>query len=204
MKSTFRMRARSSTANALMQTSRHEGCPVCMAIGEEMVRVMDGWNYEGFSDVQLRQQWRHAQGFCPLHTWQLAEKNNAFQLALIYHEIVEDLLDQEDAALATLRHSVAPSSGGWRSWLERWGLLRPSHHPSPAPSSPTCFFCGHRQHLEQRYGETLVALLESDGAPDWLAQSTGLCRRHMQQAVSTAQAEPSSPHWVDERRVAHH
>ncbi|WP_201386212.1 hypothetical protein [Ktedonobacter sp. SOSP1-85] len=81
------LRAHSASEHALVQASCHEGCPVCAAIGEGMARVMGGWNYEGFSDGQLRRQWRRDQGFCPLHTWQLAEKNNAFQLALIYHEI---------------------------------------------------------------------------------------------------------------------
>jgi hypothetical protein len=82
----------SRDADSLRAAFTPEGCPICTVVLEYMNLAMDTWNYEGFTDVEHRHALIRSRGFCPLHTWQLAQRNNAFQLALIYREVLTDLL----------------------------------------------------------------------------------------------------------------
>lgn len=184
-KQTLEQLARSATAQTLREASQREGCPICTAVGETMKRLQDSWCYDGFTDVRLRQQLIRDQGFCALHTWQLAELNSAFPLALIYKDVLEDLLAQEAAAVA----STPSPLRGWRRWFARRDA------PRQAPSTPACFFCQHRQRLEQSHVEVMVILLEGEEARGWFSHSTGLCRQHMQQA--SAFAQQSAPRSAD-------
>ncbi|HEY7414560.1 MAG TPA: DUF6062 family protein, partial [Ktedonobacteraceae bacterium] len=92
---------RSREAEALQKACQQEGCPVCTVVLEHIDMVMNTWNYEGFTDVEHRQKVAQARGFCPLHTWQLAQRNNAFPLAVIYENVLaamEQEMQQKQAS----------------------------------------------------------------------------------------------------------
>src|SRR6266568_3133142 len=86
-------RDRSSEAEALRTACQHEGCPICSVILERIAQPMNTWSYEGFTDVEHRQEVMRVRGFCPLHTWQLTQRNNAFQLGVVYENILSVLVE---------------------------------------------------------------------------------------------------------------
>ncbi len=97
---------RSRDAATLRAAYGREGCPVCLVMLEYMEHAMGGWEFEGFTDMEHRHQLIRSRGFCPLHTWQLAQRNNAFQLALVYNEVLTDVLQELDL------DGSNPSTGG--------------------------------------------------------------------------------------------
>jgi hypothetical protein len=174
-------RDRSSEAEALQAACRNEGCPVCTVVLAGVARAMDTWSYEGFTNVGHRQEVMRARGFCPLHTWQLAQRNNAFQLGVVYENILSALLEElEDEE----KRAAAKKAG--RNWpREIKQLLQPGSPPEQ--DSPhlyeQCTFCKLQASTEKRLIERLVGLLQSEEAMSvLLSQSTGLCRVHFAQA----------------------
>ncbi len=87
---------RSRDSDSLRAACEREGCPVCTVVLEYLERLIDNWEYEGFSDVAHRYELIRSRGFCPLHTWQLAQRSNGFRLGLIYNEILTDVEQQLD------------------------------------------------------------------------------------------------------------
>ena len=83
----------SRDAASLRAACEHEGCPVCTLVFESVQHFMDTWQYEGFTDVEHRHLLIQSRGFCPLHTWQLAQSNAPFQLAVVYQEVLTEILD---------------------------------------------------------------------------------------------------------------
>ncbi|HKF38469.1 MAG TPA: hypothetical protein VKB35_16345, partial [Ktedonobacteraceae bacterium] len=100
-----------------------EGCPVCTAVLEYIKQSIDNWEYEGFTDVAYRHQLIRSRGFCPLHTWQLAQHPNAFMLGLIYNEVLTDVLhdlDRDYSGLPSPEVGASKRMPGWTAWWRRW------------------------------------------------------------------------------------
>ncbi len=166
----------SSEAEALRRACEQEGCPVCTVVQEQMSRAMDTWSYDGFTDVEQREKVTRARGYCPLHTWQLAQRNNAFQLAVVY----ENILSTMDEDLERQRLSLPQENGG-RDWLlgvRQLFQAGPAMPTSAAHLYEQCPFCRAREGIERRLTERLVALLQHSDMAERLRQSNGLCRIH--------------------------
>ena len=177
----------SHEAAALRAACAREGCPVCIVVLESMERAMESWSYEGFTDAEHREELIRARGFCPLHTWQLAQRNNTFQLAVIYREALTDMVAELDHGAGEQRLARAP---GWIAGVKR-KLRKESLSPSPTETTllyTSCPFCRSRANSEQRLIQTLVRLLASEEAHTLLDQSPGLCRLHFLFACEYAKA----------------
>jgi hypothetical protein len=174
---------RSRDADSLRAAFGREGCPVCIVVLESMQLAMDGWQYEGFTDVEQRHELIRSRGFCPLHTWQLAQHNTAFQLALVYSGVLPDVLARlkQDAA----RHSIPERPSRWSRWWKRWTRRPATTYAEPA--FERCPFCRSRASVEQRLISTLLELLLSEEIRGLLSQSTGLCLLHFTQAHARAE-----------------
>jgi hypothetical protein len=178
--------SRSRDADSLRAAMGREGCPVCTVVLESIERYMDTWQYEGFTDVEQRHQLIVSRGFCPLHTWQLAQRHNALQLALVYREVLTDLLadlEADQKKSRTARERKSGSDSPWSSLRRRRG--------SPAktmPAGQNCPLCRVRADAEQRLLETLLEQLQVEEVRALLSQSTGLCLLHFNQARSLAES----------------
>jgi Family of unknown function (DUF6062) len=188
------MRQRKSTdhsgeAEALQRACQQEGCPVCTVVLAQVTRAMETWSYDGFTDVEQREKVTRARGFCPLHTWQLAQRNNAFQLAIVYENILSTLNEDIDQQ----RQSLPPESAG-RDWLMEIKHLfqaGPAMLPDPMHMYELCPFCQARENIEQRLTGRLLTLLQQDDMASRLRQSTGLCRLHY--ALACQRADVHAP-----------
>ena len=176
---------RSRDAEALRAAYGREGCPVCLVTLEYMEHTMDSWEFEGFTDVEHRHQLIRSRGFCPLHTWQLARRHNAFRLGLIYSEVLTDVLQELDA----------DSTGGpKRESIWNRGWRKKSRQDDIRPAFEDCPFCQSRATAQERLISTLIQLLNAEEERSLLTSSTGLCLTHFAQARQFA--EEHSPETV--------
>lgn len=176
---------RSRDSDFLRAAFGREGCPVCTAVLEYVEQSIDNWEYEGFTDVAYRHQLIRSRGFCPLHTWQLAQRPNAFMLGLIYNEVLTDVLhdlDRDYSGLPSPEVSAPKRMPGWKGWWRRW-----HHQTDVEPRFEQCPLCRSRTSAEERLTSTLVHLLRSEEIRTLLSQSTGLCLVHFTQARQEAE-----------------
>lgn len=175
----------SGDAEALQVALTQEGCPICTIILEAMQRSMDSWQYEGFTDAENRQEVVRSRGFCPLHTWQLAQLNIPFQLGIVYRDILADILtsfnhDQNAATGTCGSRTRSPLALWWGKWR------RKTTAANVEEAHAQCPFCRIRANVEWRLITTLLELLRSEEMQMLLRQSTGLCLLHFEQTRTLA------------------
>jgi hypothetical protein len=130
---------RSRNGDSLRVACEREGCPVCTVLLEYVERSIDSWEFEGFSDVAHRYELIRSRGFCPLHTWQLAQRSNGFKLGLIYNEIltnVEQQLDHDYRRLVAANDAVMKRESGLMRWRRTW--FHRGDRRTNGSRSPTC------------------------------------------------------------------
>lgn len=175
---------------SLRAACKREGCPICTLVIESVQHFMDTWQYEGFTDVEHRHLLIQSRGFCPLHTWQLAQNKAPFQLAVIYQEVLTEILDdlnRDTHTLTTVSPDEAAPETAWKKLWKRKG--RP--HKTIGPAYDRCPICRIRAAAEERFTGTLLEHLPSQEMRTLLSQSTGLCLQHFAQA--RRRAESSDP-----------
>lgn len=166
---------RSREAEALRAAYEREGCPICLVVLEYVEMAMGSWEFEGFTDVEHRHQLIRARGFCPLHTWQLAQRHNAFPLALVYNEVLTDVLQElDDTGSIPSTGAGAPKHGLF--WNRGWS--KKGRTDDIRPAFEDCPFCQNRANAQERLISTLVQLLQAEEERTLLSQSTGLCLTH--------------------------
>jgi Family of unknown function (DUF6062) len=186
---------RSRDSDSLRAACERDGCPVCTVVLEYLERSIDNWEYEGFSDVAHRYELIHSRGFCPLHTWQLAQRSNGFRLGLIYNEILTDVeqeLDRDYRKLTVADSTVSKSTPPLKKWWSRRFHLTVEAPAKVNPRYDQCPFCRTRSNIEQRVISTLVQQLRSEEMRLLLSQTSGLCLVHLAQARhQAAEEEPT-------------
>lgn len=186
---------RSRDSDSLSAACGREGCPVCTVVLEYLDRSIDNWEYEGFTDVAHRYELIKSRGFCPLHTWQLAKRSNAFRLGLIYNEILTDVeqqLQNEYRGLVATGEAVTNRESILKRWQRTWFHRGDEASTKVNPGYDLCPFCRTRSNIEQRIISTLVQQLRFEEMRQLLSQSTGLCLVHLEQARrQVAVAEPT-------------
>ena len=186
---------RSREAELLRAAYGREGCPVCLVVLEYVNMAMDSWEFEGFTDVEHRHQLIRSRGFCPLHTWQLAQRHNAFPLALVYNEVLTDVLQELEANASNASPGTgAPKHGSF--WNR--GLRKRSRPDDVRPAFEDCPFCQSRANAQERLISTLVQLLNNQDERTLLSRSTGLCLTHFTHARQFAEERypETIPHLV--------
>jgi len=183
---------RSRDSDSLRAACEREGCPVCTVVLEYLERLIDNWEYEGFSDVAHRYELIRSRGFCPLHTWQLAQRSNGFRLGLIYNEILTDVeqqLDHDYRQLVATDDVVSKHEPVLKRWQRKWFHRGDEAPKKVEPRYDQCPFCRPRANIEQRVVSTLVQQLRSEEMKLLLSQSTGLCLVHLAQARHQVEIE---------------
>lgn len=178
-------------AAALQTAFAQEGCPVCTVVLEAMRRAMDSWQYEGFTDAENRQEVVRSRGFCPLHTWQLAQLGIPFQLGVVYRDVLAEILTSlerdGDGALGETTPWKRPALSRWWS---KWRRRKVVTHGEA--SYAHCPFCHLRAKVEWRLITTLLELLRSTEMQMQLSHSTGLCLPHFAQVrILAAESDPA-------------
>jgi hypothetical protein len=169
----------SRDAESFYAACEQEGCPVCLVVQETVERAMETWRYEGFTDVIHRQELTRRRGFCPRHTWQLAQGHCAFQLAVVYQEVLSDLLATMNWEQRLPRRTWLRSLTEWIASMKGWLFS----YAFPAEDlTRLCLFCQIQTEAEQRVIERLVVMVQFEEVQKLLCGSTGLCHQHFLQA----------------------
>jgi hypothetical protein len=140
----------------LSEACAKEGCILCRLAWEDTQRYLDAWKYEMFTNISVREELRHSQGFCKEHTWQLVQMGASIQLAQAYRDVLSDAKEQLENQRGTQRH--------------RWFNPKQDRVPCPA--------CRQKDGALARLIPTLrQALLEPTFYTQFSA-SDGLCLNH--------------------------
>jgi hypothetical protein len=180
---------------ALQAAFVREGCPVCNVVLDAMHLYMDSWQYEGFTDVEHRHRLMASRGFCPLHTWQLAQYHTAFQLALVYREVLTDVLATVKRDRERLTITDQRLANRWLAWIPWWKRRqRQVTATDVGPRFDLCPFCQLRAKVEQRLIQTLVEQLGWEAFRAGLSQATGLCLLHF--TIARQYAQQTHPEYL--------
>lgn len=156
----------------LLYACTQEGCLLCRLTQESIARYLDTWQYEMFTDVDVRKELQRTQGFCHQHTWQLVHMGATLQLAQAYRDIITDLTEQlQNTPVGAPFTNPSRTTGGLLRHLFDNGTRR---EPEQCPA------CQRKEEAEIRYIHTLrKALLDPDFYRQFEA-SNGLCLHHFQ------------------------
>src|SRR5919106_2474428 len=102
------------TAYQLLDACRERGCPVCRVEQKSVERYLDNQFYENVNSPKWRDRLRASLGFCHEHAWLAVDKRlgDALGFAIIYHDIVNTILNQLDHEGSSARPSLRGTS--WR------------------------------------------------------------------------------------------
>jgi len=164
----------------LVEALRHPGCALCYLAQQKSQRYVESLLDSAVIDVEQRDVWRDAKGFCPWHAGMaMTTPQAASSLALLYADVLADAT-QHLSTLTDLLPS-APWQQPFRRrhigkrvqlWLRTWR------------SRQVCQVCCLWHEQEQLY---LTVLLD-----DWhdaalqiaFAQSSGLCVPHVTRLIA--------------------
>lgn len=177
-----------------LDAMRDPGCPVCRLSSTRVERFLDRLIYEHVNDAGVREALRASQGFCARHAYQLAGMPNSpgLGLALVYREIIQDI----SLGIPTPSGESSPTSAGVPhaaspviQWMRRFLIPRRG-----TGSSPVCPACAYASKIEHYALRALLAGLdqESEGVAHSLAQSDGLCCRHLRQGINLGRRSPAA------------
>ncbi len=147
----------------LLHACTQEGCPICRLTQESISRYLDAWKYELFTDVDIRRELRRSQGFCNVHTWQLAHMGASLPLAQAYRDIITDTSEQLQSSMDTTKESG--------------GLFR-RIFDSSIHKREQCPACRQKEQAEIRYINTLRKVLLDEDFYRQFSASNGLCLEH--------------------------
>jgi hypothetical protein len=162
-------------------------CPVCHLAKQTVARQLDSLIYESVNDPGVRARTAAAQGFCRAHAWQLRRQGGALGIAIVYRDVVRDVVE----ALGTAEYGSGRLS--LHSLIEAIDRERPSRatgaavrHLSPTAGCPACL---GQQRAERMYADVV---LESVAEPEMhaaLTENPGLCLPHLRLALERVRDE---------------
>jgi hypothetical protein len=166
----------------LLETSTSPGCPVCKVVLNLLDRYLDSMFYESVNDVPNRELLRKSMGFCNQHAWRLhdGKAGNALGIAIIYHDIITNLLrrlpeveaENGQKKVKSILNRFTKQSGD----SSKTAVLDLS-------SKEDCPACKHSQHLSRLTTTILLIYLQDERLKPAFEASEGLCIPHLKQAI---------------------
>lgn len=172
--------ARNVLRQELIDALKYPGCALCQLAQHKSQRYIETLLDTAVIDVEQRDDWRHAKGFCAWHAHMaLSLPQSSSSLAILY----EDLLRHEMAQVVPLIRSELMSR--WRFGRSRRALRQRIQHWLRAWRQPrVCPVCRLWQEQEQL---CLSVLLDNWLDPELaqaFGQSDGLCVPHTARLIA--------------------
>jgi hypothetical protein len=173
----------------LIEALQRPGCALCYLAHQKSQRYVETLLDNAVTDVDQRDAWRRAKGFCYWHAGMATTVPQAAgSLAILY----ADVLRHETEHLATLRPALLPAR--WQSWLLRPRLAkRVQHWLKVWQQRDACPACRLWQEQEQL---CLAVFLDDWHDPTLqtaFTQSRGLCVRHLTHLIAHGRTHPHLP-----------
>jgi len=148
----------------LLEAMAQPACPVCRLCRRATDAYLDHLLYADVTSIERRADIRAAQGFCAEHAQGLLQIGRALGIAIIYKDVLDNLLRALPAA------------------PQRSGLFgRPAGGPLPAATP--CPACVYFATMERVYVEAFVKHLENAEFRRRMGGSDGLCLTHFRLAA---------------------
>jgi len=184
----FNQRQASSThliRQELIEAMREAGCALCRLAQRKSLRYVKTLLETAVMDVDLRDAWRYAGGFCQAHAeMALTLTNAAGSLAILY----EDALQYEIVGLSDLCTNVTFS--WWQRRRQRF-KRRVQQWLHARQRRLRCPICRTWQTQERLYWSVLLDHGKDDAVCHALTRSDGLCMPH---TTSLLQFDPTHAH----------
>ena len=149
----------------LMEDLRKSGCPVCNHMEEVIFDFLTTWQYALTNDENVQKEHAAELGFCPAHTWQLANISSSRGISRGYSKLLEHLAEE-------LTKLIDSSAKATKKITE---LVK---------DSESCRACRLLRDTEETYTRHLAAFLEQEEGRVAYAGSHGICLRHLSSLVS--------------------
>ncbi|MDA8377485.1 MAG: dynamin family protein [Planctomycetia bacterium] len=146
-------------AGEVWEALRFTGCPVCRRLQRLNFDVLAAWQYRIAVDDAAQQWYAQGQGFCPLHTWQMASISSPQGLSSGYPPFTQRL---------------ASGLRAFRPDLENTGKIR-----QLLASTNSCPLCRLLADAERQFLLHLAAILKSAAGQQRYSASRGVCLRHL-------------------------
>lgn len=181
--------ARNGLRQELIDAFKHAGCVLCQLAHHKSQRYIETLLDTAVIDVDQRDDWRHAKGFCAWHAYMaLALPQSSSSLAILY----EDILRHEMAQVAPLARSESMSR--WRFGRSRRALQQRAQHWLHAWRQPrVCSACRLWQEQEQLCLSVLLNDWPDPTLAQAFAQSDGLCVPHTARLIAQGARHPRLP-----------
>lgn len=171
---------RNLTRLDLIEALQHPGCALCYLAQQKSQRYVETLLDNAVTDVDQRDAWRHAKGFCHWHAWMAITVPQASgSLAILY----ADVLRHETEHLATLRTALRPAR--CQPWLSRRLLAkRVQHWLSVWQQRHACPACRLWHEQEQLCIAVLLGDWHDPTLQAAFTQSSGLCVLHIARLIA--------------------
>lgn len=172
--------ARNVLRQELIDALKHPGCVLCQLAQHKSQRYIETLLDTAVIDVEQRDDWRHAKGFCAWHAHMaLSLPQSSSSLAILY----EDLLRHEMAQVVPLIRSELMSR--WRFGRSRRALRQRIQHWLRAWRQPrVCPVCRLWQEQEQLCLSVLLDHWLDPELAQAFGQSDGLCVPHTARLIA--------------------
>jgi hypothetical protein len=157
----------SSDTDALLATMATKGCPVCKHLSDAIFTFFAQWQYELSTDEQAQRTFADDLGFCPLHTWQLADLSSIQGIATGYPKLL-DRLSRDFGSLAAMSQDAPRSLAALTDRVK------------------ACRACAVVREAEQKHIACFATCLADPSGRQAYAASQGVCLRHLDLLVQAA------------------
>ena len=154
----------------LLAAMATRGCTMCNHLTEVAFAFFARWQYDLSANEQVQRAFADELGFCPLHTWQLADLSSIQGLSIGYPKLLERLA-RDFASLAASSQDTSDPLATLRE------------------SAGTCRVCDLLQRAEHEYAACMAACLADTVGRQAYSASQGACLRHLDLLL---QAAPNS------------
>lgn len=164
----------------LIEALQQPSCPLCYLAHHKSQQYVETLLNTAVIDVEKRDAWRQAQGFCPWHAHMATHiSQSRGSLAILY----EDLLQHEIGQLTALDTTTPAlyASSKRRKRLAARRLRRWLHRRHQCPPCPVCQLWSEQERLH------MTVLLHDWHEPtlqEAFVQSSGLCISHMARLIA--------------------
>lgn len=167
------MHAKSSAYHELVEAMSHPGCPVCRLVDRAVRQYVDVFFYENITNVERRAEIREARGYCSAHGALLAGHARMLGVAIIQHDVINDVLREVNRLLPETEAQGSPLDRLIGAPMRRAILdaIKPKR---------VCPLCEYERNQEHALLHTLVTTIHDDALRSAFARSSGLCLPHVQ------------------------
>jgi GTP-binding protein EngB required for normal cell division len=149
---------------------RSRTCAICRRLSDTLFHFFAKWQYQLATNEAAQRAFAADGGFCPLHTWQLAEISSPHGLSLGFPVLLETLTTELSALAAEPNELGQNAVPTWRN-----------------RARSNCRACQILSRTEMEYTRTVAATLALAGGREAYAQGQGVCLHHLDRLAASAE-----------------